>query len=188
MATRQDEELVRGCLEGDEQAWAELVERYASLILSVPRRYGLPAATCDDVFADVCLALVRALGKLRDARALPQWLIRTATRATWEASRKRARFTAPPELPPLTGAAPPAEFVAGLEEEQLVRGALGRISERCRKLLELLYFAAPTPSYDEVAERMEMPRGSLGPTRRRCLDSMRRNLSPELGGDVSGGP
>jgi RNA polymerase sigma factor (sigma-70 family) len=188
MATRQDEELVRGCLEGDEQAWAELVERYSSLILSVPRRYGLPAAACDDVFSEVCLALVRALGALRDAKALPQWLIRTATRATWEASRRQARFASPPELPPLTGASPPVEFVSLLEEEQLVRGALAQISERCRRLLELLYFAAPTPSYDEIAQRMDMPRGSLGPTRRRCLESMRKNLSPDLGGDVSGDP
>ena len=91
----------------------------------------------------------------------------------------------PADLPPLTGAAPPEELAAHLEEEQLVRDALAAISERCRRLLELLYFTTPTPSYDQVAKRMGMPRGSLGPTRQRCLDRMREHLSPGLGGDVS---
>ena len=60
-----------------------------------------------------------------------------------------------------------------------------RLGERCRKLLDLLYFRATALSYDEIARRMGMPRGSLGPTRRRCLDRMRKNLGPEWEGDVS---
>ena len=185
-----DTELLTRCRAGDEEAWRVLVARYGPLILSVPRRYGLRAAPSDDVFAEVCLALVRALPKLRDPQALPKWLIRTATRATWEAARK-ARLKPPSDLPALTGAAPPDEFVELLEEEQLVRDALARISERCRELLTLLYFRAPTPSYDEVADAMGMPRGSLGPTRGRCLDKLRRELEPKLRPDVSvrgGGP
>ena len=82
----------------------------------------------------------------------------------------------PDDLPPLTGAAPPDEMVAALEEEQRVREALEAVPERCRKLLTLLYFTAPVPDYDEVARRMKMPRGSLGPTRARCLDKMRAHL------------
>ena len=181
-----DTELVRRCRDGDEEAWQALVERYAPLILSVPRRYGLAAAQADDVFADVCLALVRSLKTLRDPQTLPAWLIRTATRATWEAARK-AKVPPPEDLPALTGAAPPEEFVALLEEEQIVREALGQVSERCRRLLELLYFTVPTLSYDDLADEIWMPRGSIGPTRRRCLESMRRFLEPRLGGDVSGG-
>ena len=179
-----DTDLLAACRDGDEAAWNALVERYAPLILSIPRRYGLRAAEADDVFAEVCLALVRSLASLRDPKALPQWLIRTATRATWESSRKSKRKP-PEDLPPLTGAAPPDEFITLLEEEQMVRDALAAIGERCRKLLELLYFVAPTPSYDQVADEMDMPRGSLGPTRRRCMDRMRQRLEPSLGGDVS---
>jgi RNA polymerase sigma factor (sigma-70 family) len=119
---------------------------------------------------------VRSLGSIRDGQSLPQWLIRTATRATWEATRRDRAAAVPDDLPPLTGAAPPEEFVAALEEEQRVREALGRIPERCRKLLTLLYFTTPTPSYDDVARRMRMPRGSLGPTRARCLDKLRERL------------
>ena len=186
MADQSDAELIGACREGDEEAWRALVERFAPLILSIPRRYGLDASHSEDVFADVCLALVRSLKTLRDPKALPQWLIKTASRATWEAARK-LRAKPPEDLPPLTGAAPPEEFVSLLEEEHLVRESLKRIPERCRRLLGLLYFTVPTPGYEEVARRMKMPKGSLGPTRRRCLEKLREHLEPSLGGHVSTG-
>ena len=187
MAERSDENLLAACRQGDEQAWATLVERYAPLILSIPSRYGLRAAERDDVFADVCLALVRSLGAIRDPQSLPKWLISTATRATWEFTRKHHR-PLPDDLPPLTGAAPPDHFASALEEEHLVRRALRRVGGKCRRLLELLYFSARRHSYDDIARSMRIPRGSLGPTRRRCLDKLRRDLGPELGGDVSSPP
>jgi RNA polymerase sigma factor (sigma-70 family) len=124
----------------------------------------------------VCVALVKSLDSIRDGQAFPQWLIRTATRATWEAARKDRVAMTPDDMPPLTGAAPPDEMVAALEEEQRVRAALAQLAERCRKLLALLYFTVPTPDYDEVARRLKMPRGSLGPTRARCLDKLRGHL------------
>lgn len=173
MAPPTDTDLLARCREKDEDAWKALVERYAALILSVPRRYGLPADRAEDVFGEVCVALVKSL---RDAQALPQWLIRTATRATWEAARKDRVVMTPDDMPPLTDAAPPDEMVAALEEEQRVREALRRIAERCRKLLTLLYFTAPTSDDDEVSRRMRMPRGSLGPTRAGCLDNLREHL------------
>ena len=180
-----DSDLVTRCRNGDEEAWRLLVERYAPLILSIPRRYGFKAAQAEDVFADVCLTLVRTLDKIRDPQSLPKWLIRTTTRATWEAGRK-ARAVQPPDLPPLEPTAPPDALISLVEEEHEVRVALQHVSERCRELLQLLYFTDPTPSYDDLSRRLGVPRGSLGPTRRRCLEKMREHLSPRLGGvDVS---
>jgi len=184
MPDRTDADLLAACRTGEESAWDELIERYAALILSVPSRYGLRAAERDDVFAEVCLILVRSLATIRDPESLPMWLIRTTTRATWEFTRKQRREV-PADLPELTGTGPPDEFLALVEEENLVRQALRRLGERCRKLIGLLYFEAATLSYDEISKRMRMPRGSLGPTRRRCLDRMRRDLEPRLGGHVS---
>jgi len=181
MRTDGDVEILERCRAGDEDAWRALVERYEALVYSVPSRYGLPRAECDDVFAEVWGALVRSLQKIRDAQALPQWLIRTATRATWEIARKSKR-TVPEDLPPLTGAAPPVEFAERLEAEQHVRTALERVSERCAKMLRLLYFTSPEPSYDQIAKRLDIPRGSIGPTRRRCLDRMRVFLPVSFGG------
>lgn len=185
MGAPNDAVLLERCRRGDEEAWRLLVERYAALILSIPRRYGLRSSQADDVFGDVCVALVRSLSQIRDPQSLPMWLIRTATRATWENSR-RTPLQVPEGLPELTGGAPPEEFALRIEEEQMVRQALDQIPERCRNLLRLLYFAAPPLNYDEVAERLGMPRGSLGPTRQRCLDKMRGFLPPGFGGGVSG--
>ncbi len=176
MAPPTDTEFLARCREKDEAAWKALVERYAALILSVPRRYGLAQDRAEDVMGEVCVALVKSLDSIRDGHALPQWLIRTATRATWEAARKDRVAMTPDNLPPLTGAAPPDEMVAALEEEQRVREALAQVSERCRRLLALLYFTVSTPDYDEVARQMKMPRGSLGPTLARCLDKMGAHL------------
>ena len=98
MADRDDADLLAACRAGDETAWDALIQRYAALILSIPSRYGLRAAERDDVFAEVCLILVRSLGTIRDPSSFPKWLIRTTTRATWEFARKRRR-TPPEDLP-----------------------------------------------------------------------------------------
>lgn len=180
MPAGDNEELLRRCAAGDEDAWRELVELFAPLILSIPRRYGLKAALAEDVFADVCLALVRSLPKIRDPKALPAWLIRTTTRATWDTARKAKVLLSAEGLPELTGAAPPDEFVNAREEAHLVREALTQVPPRCRELLELLYFKAPAPSYDDIARDLDVPRGSIGPTRRRCLEKLRRSLPPTL--------
>jgi len=176
LAHPSDTDLLARCRADDQDAWKILVERYAALVLSVPRRYGLRPERAEDVFGEVCVALVKALPQIRDGQALPQWLIRTATRATWEAARKDRVAMTPDDLPPLTGAAPPDELIAAFEEEHRVRAALKRIAARCRKLLTILYFTPETPSYDDVAREMKMPRGSLGPTRARCLEKLRAEL------------
>jgi len=184
---RSDDELVRACRAGDEAAWAALVERYSALILSVPRRYGFSAAEADDVFSEVCLILVRSLDALRDVQALPRWLVRVTSRAAWEVSR-RGRRDQMSELPELTGGAAPDAVATVFEEEELVRRALAGISRKCQHLLGLLYFEPESLSYDEIAQRLGIPRGSLGPTRKRCLERMRKLLPDRLGGDVSNGP
>jgi len=63
-----------------------------------------------------------------------------------------------------------------LEDEQAVRRALGAMGERCRRLLRALYFDPSLASYDEVAARLGIPRGSIGPTRQRCLARLREEL------------
>ena len=179
-----DAALLERCCRGDEQAWRTLVERYGALILSIPRRYGVHGALADDVFSEVCFTMVRALRTIRSPDKLPHWIIRTATRATWSVAR-RARTT-PLAMPPSRNGSPdPADAAAVLEQEQLVRAALAQVPGHCRRLLELLYFATPSRTYDEIARQMKTPRGSLGPTRRRCLEKMRLHLEPLLGAAVS---
>ena len=66
--------LVLRARDGDERAWAALVERYAPLIWSLCRRYRLDATDTADVGQTVWLLLVNQLGKIRDPAALPAGL------------------------------------------------------------------------------------------------------------------
>jgi len=61
-------------------------------------------------------------------------------------------------------------------DQALVRDALARLGERCRQLLWMLYYDRSEPSYEQVSRRLKMPLGSVGPTRARCLQKMRKML------------
>lgn len=169
-----DQQLVQACLAGDETAWSELVDRYSRLVYSVPARHGLPRESCEDVFQSVWALVVRHLEKLRDVQTLPAWLITTTQRETWRVGRKAAREGGlSPDAGELTWSDP--EEAAMLEDRQRLRAALAELDTRCRDLL-LAVFAESVGSYDEVGERLGMPRGSIGPTRARCLEKLREGF------------
>ena len=71
---------------------------------------------------------------------------------------------------------PPDEVVATYERHEALREAMDRLDERCRRLLNLLYFDPDIPSYADVAETLSMPIGSIGPLRARCLKKLRKIL------------
>lgn len=171
MDERSDTQLIEACSTGDSKAWTELVERYTRLVYSVPRQYGLASSDCDDVHQAVFSALVSQFGKLRSIQALPSWLMTTAHRETWRVSRMRGKavdadwdFVDPQE--------PRSEVVQSLETRQIVRVGLDRLGGRCKDLLQRLFGAGPEPDYKEIAESLDMPIGSIGPTRARCLGKL----------------
>lgn len=165
-----DTELIEECLAGVGDAWSELVHRYARLVASIPARSGLPPDLREEVFQSVWTIAVKHLGSLRDHRSLPAWLIRTTQRETWRISREAKRARGSDQQDPLTWADP--EEADLLEDRQRMREALDRLDDRCRDLL-LVLFRDDRPDYDQIAESMDMPRGSIGPTRGRCLDKLR---------------
>jgi RNA polymerase sigma factor (sigma-70 family) len=177
-----DEELVRRCLDGDESAWEVLVRRYQRLVYSIPARYGLGADIAADIFGSVWLKLIEAMPKLRDQTKLASWLITTTTRECWSTSRRLRREPAIGEggdddgmqRAEATGSPLALAELERLEQQQLLRESLEAVGGRCRELLQLLYFAdEPTP-YAEISRRLEMPVPSIGPTRSRCLEKLRK--------------
>jgi RNA polymerase sigma factor (sigma-70 family) len=176
----RDPELVRRCLDGDRAAWSLLLERYADLVYSICRRAGLDHASAADVFQDVSVMLWKRLPRLRRAESLLSWVSTTARRASWRAKKRgaarAARQTAVARRED-TGAPSAEATLKALEEEQAVRQAFASLGEPCRRLLEALYFAGGAPTYAEVAQRLGIPKGSIGPTRQRCLDGLRRALA-----------
>lgn len=175
---RSDSELVQSCLNGDAKAWDILVERYGRLIYSIPMRLGLSASDADDVFQTVMGIVLRRLATLRDESRLSAWLIRTTYRETWRYANKSRRNSGSDldETQPDT-ATPADEQVQRLERQHHVRHAMSQLDDRCGELINALFFEKEQVSYEELAERLGMRVGSIGPTRARCFKKLERLLA-----------
>ena len=180
-ATWSDERLVRECLDGNETAWATLIDRYKNLIFSIHIRYGASRDDAADIFQAVCLDLFSELSRLRKVGALRSWLISIAAHKSfhWKrgVSRRLSREVAfaEDEEPPGT-AASLLEVIEEVEREQMVREALTRLSPRCAELVRLLFYEQPPIPYDEVARHLGLATGSIGFIRARCLKKLQRIL------------
>jgi len=171
-------DLVTRAAKGEKHAWDALVERYIPLIWSICRKYRLSDADAEDVGQNVWLLLMDQLGKLRDPAALPGWLA-TVTR------RECLRVMGATQRPQTAGYVIGAEIIADeqsrtAEQELLVaerhaalREAFAALSPSDQRLVALL-LEDPPASYDDISARLGIPVGSIGPTRRRCLDKLRR--------------
>jgi RNA polymerase sigma factor (sigma-70 family) len=180
------DDLVCACLAGDRTAWEALVRRYERLLYSVALRCGLSEDDAADVCQNVFVKLLENLKDLRDQQRIARWLIVTATRESWRVQRLTRRHVAFPAADPETAESEfadlpdsdplPHEILLRLEEGQLVRECVGELNERCRTLLDLLYYSDPPLSYAEISQQLQMPEGSIGPARARCLRHLRRLL------------
>ena len=175
---KQDEALVRECLLGDEKAWSALIQKYANLIFSIPVKRGFTPDDAADVFQSVCVAWIRSLPALRNARALPAWLIRTTAHTCdrMQAERRRGTSLDSEKSEPVHGENLPDEFVSQLEREQLLRESISELAPDCRELIGLLFFTDPPIPYEAAAAKLGLAKGSIGATRMRCLDRLRRSL------------
>lgn len=187
----EDGGLIAACLNGDANAWDALVDRYAALIYSVCRRTGLSDMDAEDTFQDVCVILLNHLAGLRDTTKLSSWLISTARREAWRQGKRRTgnNVSLASELgegewemeggESLYGQEDnsPEAGVLALEQQQMMREGLSRLPDRCRKLLTLLYSAETPPAYADIAAQFDLPVGSIGPTRARCLQNLRKLLA-----------
>lgn len=175
-----DERLVESCRDGDQRAWAALIERYKRLIYSVPVKYGLTADDAADVFQGVCLDLLSGLDSLRKVESLKSWLIRVALNRCYHL-RKQQRGRGTTELDdlqeePAEPAAAVSELMVAVEQDQIVRDAVRSLPARCAEMIRLLFFEEPPLPYTEVARRLGLAAGSIGFIRGRCLSRLEKTL------------
>ena len=176
-----DTRLVRECRNGNEEAWAALLDKYKNLIFSIPIKRGLPRDEAADVFQRVCVLLLAELPHLREPKALPMWLIRVTSRECTRWRRQEhpypARDTVEVETAALADEQPLAdEVLAQLKDEQVLREAVLAMPPRCRELIGMLFFETPARPYQEIARRLGLAAGSIGFIRGRCLTRLRREL------------
>ena len=178
--TDSDHELIRKCREGDESAWEAMVLKYRRLVYSIPHAAGLKKEQAEDVFQAVFHALLKNIGSIRQQETLIPWLVTTARRESWKASRRAGQAVRREEdfdqVEPVAGEPLPLDDLEILERQITVRATLEAMEERCRRLLELLFYQDPPMPYGEIARELHMPAPSIGPTRIRCLEKLRKSL------------
>jgi RNA polymerase sigma factor (sigma-70 family) len=160
---------------GDQDAWVALTDRYTNRLWSIARAMRLGEADAADAVQTTWLRLVESLDKLRDSARVGSWLATTMRRECLVALRRsgRIRLTASYWWDDVAdpGDAPDAMLLRE-ERDAALWKAFGALKPWCQSLLRVL-MADPPPSYAEVSAALDMPVGSIGPTRQRCLDHLR---------------
>jgi RNA polymerase sigma factor (sigma-70 family) len=163
---------------GDSTGLDDLVRQLSPVLWQVVRATGLDREAAEDVVQTTWISLVDHADSIASPQAIAAWLCTSARREAWRASRRATRER-PVEDQVLVHGLPdqesPEHQVLLDDEAALVRACLGRLPERCQKLLRIVA-AGPRPNYTDVAATLEMPVGSIGPTRGRCLDKLRQEL------------
>jgi RNA polymerase sigma factor (sigma-70 family) len=178
-------ELLQRCRAGDGNAWQLLVHRYGRLVHSVPTRYGLSRNEAEDIGQEVFFALAQQLERIEDPERLAGWLMTTARRISWRLiqQRKQEQPDAVTDVAEneqiganLIGLARMPTYVdllTGWDRQEILQSGLARLGGRCRDLLHLIFLDAGEPSYEEISAQLQIPKGSIGPTRNRCLAQLR---------------
>jgi RNA polymerase sigma factor (sigma-70 family) len=174
----EDASLVAACLQGDQQAWESLIDKYKRLIYSIPFKYGAAPEDAADVFQSVCIEVFNSLAQLKNAESLRSWLITVTVRQSYRWKKKRSNHVEldgmEPEIAEELAAAP--ETMLQIQQEQIVREVVNKLPPRCAELIRLLFFEQPPLPYAEVARRLGLATGSIGFIRGRCLEKLRKTL------------
>lgn len=165
----------------EREAWAELVDRFGALVWSVVRGFRFDDATSADVNQAVWLRLYERRGDIREPERLASWLATTTRNEAISVQRSRARAVPMDDVGDDRGRERTEEdvgdVVVGTIDDAELRGVVGRAFEKipasCQQLLRLMT-ADPPVDYATIAEIVDRPIGSLGPTRARCLAQLRR--------------
>jgi len=170
--------LLRAASEGDQEAWNAITDRFTSLLWSVARSYRLGSDDAEDVVQNTWLRLLENLTRIDNPEALPGWLATTARREALGILRRRGRTVLTRDEDLGVDLADPASTdldSALLEDERDVElwASFAKLPERCQQLLRVL-MACDRPVYAEVSAAFDMPIGSIGPTRMRCLERLRK--------------
>jgi RNA polymerase sigma factor (sigma-70 family) len=170
--------LVLGAQDGDTRAWQEIIRRFTPLVVSVTRGYRLSVDDAQDVSQVVWLKLFENITQLREPRALPGWIRTTAQRASHRQLKdsRRTQSMDPSSLATFERDVCEPDVDSGLlqlERERAVTDGLHEIEPQHRTLLILLH-ADERPCYQAISRTLGMPTGSIGPTRARGLQKLRK--------------
>jgi RNA polymerase sigma factor (sigma-70 family) len=164
---------------GDESALESLVQSLTPLLWHIVRAYGLDTASAEDVVQNTWLTLVRKADSVSEPQAVLRWLTVTARREAWRTARANGRVDLTDDTTTLDVRTPTPsseDQVVRTADERALWFAVGKLNERCQRLLRIIAFH-DRPDYGALSLELRMPVGSIGPTRGRCLDKLRAELA-----------
>jgi RNA polymerase sigma factor (sigma-70 family) len=167
--------------QGDRGALNDVVRELNPLLWHVARAQGLGADEAADVVQTTWLELLRRLDEIRSPQSLTAWLVTAARREAWRAGARSRRHAPDPTAALAEAPDPdpePAERLLTDERDRMLWRHFQRLPQRCRTLLRIVAFTH-RPDYARIAEALGMPRGSIGPTRGRCLAKLRAMLQSD---------
>jgi RNA polymerase sigma factor (sigma-70 family) len=171
--------LVSAAAHGDRLAWERIVESYGRLIWVIARNHRLSPGDAADVSQTTWLRLMEHIDRLTEPGRVGAWLATTARRECLRIQAKNRRTSPIPDeaiidLVQVRGVAP-ADLDAALlsaERSEAVHRAIALLPAHCQEMLRLMMLD-PAPTYEEIAAAIGRPIGSLGPSRKRCLEKLR---------------
>jgi RNA polymerase sigma factor (sigma-70 family) len=172
---RSDGELVERCIRGDQTAWSQLVVQYERLIYSVSVAICRDGEVASDVLQQVCLELYQRLDEVRNVESLAAWVATVSRRKTYNylrSLRPTEQLTDENEDWAIS-----PDVLSNIERQHTLERALATLPPKNRKLMELLYFSPEEKSYEQIAAELGIPVASVGPTRVRCLEKLRKFLT-----------
>jgi RNA polymerase sigma factor (sigma-70 family) len=168
--------LVRGAAAGDRRSWERLVDQFARLIWSITADFKLGESDAADVAQTTWLRLLEHIDRIEYPDRVGSWLAATARNECLRGLAARKRVVLAQDEEVLSGAVASSpeidERILADERDQIVRDAMSRLPGRWQRLLELL-MADPPASYADISTELDLPVGSIGPTRGRCLARLR---------------
>jgi RNA polymerase sigma factor (sigma-70 family) len=172
------DDLVRTASRGDQAAWEEIVDRFASLVWATARAHRLSRDDAADVAQTTWLRLVENLDRIHNPDGLGAWLATVARRESLRKLRLGARERPSDEVDFFEAPDDDSVDRALVERDRdtALWGAFASLSERCRTLLRLLV-SEQEPTYEEIGAALGMPIGSIGPTRIRCLGRLQDRMA-----------
>jgi RNA polymerase sigma factor (sigma-70 family) len=176
-------ELVRtleSAAAGDSDGWGLLVHQFAGMMWAIARAHRLTAADAADVSQTTWLKLLEKLDQIQDPARVGGWLATTARRECLRVLRGSGReASSGDDIPEQESSeTPPDEAVELTERDQMLWRCFARLRPGDQALLRLL-LADPRPAYEEISAALDMPIGSIGPTRARALERLRQEIESE---------
>lgn len=171
------QELLSQASGGDQNAWDALVDRFGGLVWKVARSFRLDPASAADVSQTTWLRLVEHMDRIRQPERLAAWLATTARHEAFRLIRHKQRYVPTVAFEQITDPAFSEPLADLLQDERAasVTRAFLELSDDCQELLRLATCDPPL-EYVEIAAMIDRPVGSIGPTRGRCLEQLRRRL------------